>query len=43
MEELYKLGKIPEAVYSKYAFYRKAFWICFAYVLWDMFHAFGWI
>ena len=43
MEELYKLGKIPEAVYSKYVFYRRAFWICFAYVLWDMFTAFGWL
>jgi len=43
MEELYKLGKIPEEIYSKYVFYRKAFWICFAYVLWDTFHAFGWL
>ena len=43
MEELYRIGKIPEAVYSKYVFYRRAFWICFAYVLWDMFTAFGWL
>ena len=43
MEELYKLGKIPEEIYSKYVFYRKAFWICFAYVLWDTLHAFGWL
>jgi|TARA_R110001583_G_scaffold36579_1_gene120493 hypothetical protein len=43
MEELYRLGKVPEVVYNKYAFYRKAFWICFAYVLWDLFRIFGWL
>ncbi len=43
VEELYKLGKISKPLYEKHIFYRKAFWICFIYVLWDLFHSFGWL
>ena len=43
VEELYKLEKISKPLYENYIFYRKAFWICFIYVLWDMFTAFGWL
>ena len=43
MEKLYREGKISERIYNNYIFYRKAFWICFVYVLWDIFNAFGWI
>ncbi len=24
-------------------FYKKGFWICFVYVLWDTLHGFGWL
>ena len=41
MKELYKEGKISERIYNNYIFYRRAYWICFSYVLWDMFSAFG--
>jgi hypothetical protein len=43
MEELYRLGTVPQVVYNKYVFYKKAYWICFAYVLWDLFRTFGWL
>ena len=43
MKQLYKDGIVPEQVYNNFVFYKKAFWICFAYVLWDMFRAFGWL
>ena len=28
---------------DKRDFYKKGFWICFIYVLWDTAHAFGWV
>jgi hypothetical protein len=43
MKELYEYGKIPKKAYDDYMFYRKAFWICFVYVLWDLFRSFGWL
>ena len=43
MKQLYKDGIVPEQVYNNFVFYKKAFWICFAYVLWDVFRAFGWL
>jgi len=41
MEQLYKDGKISEKEYNNYVFYKKGFWICFAYVLFDTFRAYG--
>ena len=41
MKQLYKDGIVPEQIYNSFVFYKKAFWICFAYLLWDMFSAFG--
>ena len=43
MKQLYKDGIVPEQIYNNFVFYRKAFWICFAYVLWDVFRSFGWL
>ena len=43
VKELYNLEKISKPLYENYVFYRKAFWICFAYVLWDLFRSFGWL
>ena len=41
MKQLYKDGIVPEQIYNSFVFYKKAFWICFAYVLFDTFRAFG--
>ena len=43
VKELYNLEKISKPLYENYIFYRKGFWICFAYVLWDLFRSFGWL
>ena len=43
MKQLYKDGIVPEQIYNSFVFYKKAFWICFAYVLWDVFRSFGWL
>ena len=43
MKQLYKDGIVPEQIYNSFVFYKKAFWICFAYLLWDMFRVFGWL
>ena len=43
MEKLYKDGIVSEELYNNFVFYKKAFWICFAYLLWDMFRSFGWL
>jgi len=28
---------------EKADFYKKGFWVCFVYVLWDTLHGFGWL
>mgnify|MGYP003113758487 CR=1 FL=1 len=43
MKELYEHGKISKQAYDDYVFYKKAFWICLSYVLWDLFRSFGWL
>ena len=43
MKQLYKDGIVSEEIYNNFVFYKKAFWICFAYLLWDMFRSFGWL
>jgi hypothetical protein len=43
MEKFYKDGKISKEAYNDYVFYRKGFWMCFAYLMWDMFRVFGWL
>jgi len=41
MKQLYKDGIVPEQIYNNFVFYKKAFWVCFSYLLWDMFRVFG--
>tara|TARA_R100001230_G_C5514188_1_gene53697 strand:+ start:282 stop:467 length:186 start_codon:yes stop_codon:yes gene_type:complete len=40
-ERVLKKPKTPEE--EKADFYRRGFWLCFVYVLYDTLHAFGWI
>tara|TARA_Y100001947_G_scaffold146989_1_gene142846 strand:- start:383 stop:499 length:117 start_codon:yes stop_codon:yes gene_type:complete len=28
---------------DKADFYRRGFWLCFAYMIWDILRAFGWL
>ena len=37
------LQEARDEAQEKADFYKKGFWICFVYVLWDTLHGFGWL
>ncbi len=41
MKDWVERAIISEELYGKYDFYRKGFWVCFAYGLWDTLYSFG--
>jgi len=41
VKDLAERGVVPKELYHKYDFYKKGFWVCFVYVLWDTFASLG--